>query len=161
MAPWLGGLLFDEVRGRVSESMGHELAPLGIQVTAIEPGGFRTNFLDDSSFVTAQATIEDYTTTAGATRQWAKQTNYAQAGDPVKAAKVIVDLAGRKSLPERISSARTASRPSPRSSRAPHVIRPTGGRSRPLPVTTPDGHDHTTPAGRPCRELRRGATCSP
>jgi len=86
----------------LSESMGHELAPLGIQVTAIEPGAFRTNFLDDSSLVTAEARIEDYTGTVGATRQWAEQTNYAQAGDPVKAAKVIVDLAGRKSLPERI-----------------------------------------------------------
>jgi NAD(P)-dependent dehydrogenase (short-subunit alcohol dehydrogenase family) len=41
-------------------------------------------------------------TTAGATRQWAKQTNYAQPGDPVKAATVIVDLAGRENLPERI-----------------------------------------------------------
>jgi hypothetical protein len=86
----------------LGESLGHELAPLGIQVTAVEPGGFRTNFLDDSSLITAQATIEDYAGTAGATRQWAKQTNYAQAGDPVKAAKVIVDLAGQESLPERI-----------------------------------------------------------
>jgi NAD(P)-dependent dehydrogenase (short-subunit alcohol dehydrogenase family) len=82
--------------------MRHELAPLGIQVTAIEPGGFRTNFLDDSSLRTAEATIEDYTGTAGATRHWAKQTSYAQPGDPVKAATVIVDLAGRESLPERI-----------------------------------------------------------
>jgi NAD(P)-dependent dehydrogenase (short-subunit alcohol dehydrogenase family) len=63
----------------LSESMGHELAPLGIQVTAIEPGGFRTNFLDESSLATAGATIEDYTGTAGATRQWAKETNHAQA----------------------------------------------------------------------------------
>jgi NAD(P)-dependent dehydrogenase (short-subunit alcohol dehydrogenase family) len=86
----------------LSESLGHELAPLGIQVTAIEPGGFRTNFLDDSSLVTAQATIGDYAGTAGATRQWAQQTNYAQPGDPAKAAKVIVDLARRESLPERI-----------------------------------------------------------
>jgi NAD(P)-dependent dehydrogenase (short-subunit alcohol dehydrogenase family) len=86
----------------LSESMGHELAPLGIQVTAIEPGAFRTNFLDDSSLAMAEATIEDYTGTAGATRQWAKETNHAQAGDPVKAAKVIADLAGRGSLPERI-----------------------------------------------------------
>jgi NAD(P)-dependent dehydrogenase (short-subunit alcohol dehydrogenase family) len=86
----------------LSESLGHELAPLGIQVTAVEPGAFRTNFLDDSSLSTAQATISDYVGTAGATRQWAKQTNYAQAGDPVKAAKVIVDLAGQESLPERI-----------------------------------------------------------
>jgi NAD(P)-dependent dehydrogenase (short-subunit alcohol dehydrogenase family) len=86
----------------LSESMGRELAPLGIQVTAIEPGAFRTNFLDESSLKTAEARIEDYTGTAGATRQWAKETNHYQAGDPVKAAKVIVDLAGRKSLPERI-----------------------------------------------------------
>lgn len=86
----------------LSESLGHELAPLGIPVTAIEPGGFRTNFLDDSSLVTAQATIEDYAGTAGATCQWAEKTNHAQAGDRVKAAKVIVDLADRTSLPERI-----------------------------------------------------------
>src|ERR1700730_13627142 len=64
----------------LSESMGHELAPLGIQVTAIEPGAFRTNFLDDSSLVTAEARIEDYTGTAGAIRQWAEQTKHAQAG---------------------------------------------------------------------------------
>jgi NAD(P)-dependent dehydrogenase (short-subunit alcohol dehydrogenase family) len=86
----------------LTESMRHELAPLGIQVTAIEPGGFRTNFLDDSSLLTAQAAIGDYAATAGATRQWAKQTNYAQPGDPVRAATVIVDLAGCASLPERI-----------------------------------------------------------
>lgn len=52
----------------LSESMGYELAPLGIQVTAIEPGAFRTNFLDGSSLLTAEARIEDYTGTAGATR---------------------------------------------------------------------------------------------
>jgi NAD(P)-dependent dehydrogenase (short-subunit alcohol dehydrogenase family) len=86
----------------LSESIRHELVPLGIQVTAIEPGAFRTNFLDASSLLTAEARIQDYTPTAGAARQWAEQANYAQAGDPVKAAKVIVDLAGRESLPERI-----------------------------------------------------------
>jgi NAD(P)-dependent dehydrogenase (short-subunit alcohol dehydrogenase family) len=86
----------------LTESMGQELAPLGIQVTAIEPGGFRTNFLDDSSLATARARIDDYAATASAARQWAKQTNHAQPGDPAKAAQVIVDLACRKSLPERI-----------------------------------------------------------
>jgi hypothetical protein len=98
-----GGLLRDEVRGRGPQrEHGYELAPLGIQVTAIEPGAFRTNFLDGSSLLTAEVRIEDYAGTAGASRQWAKQTSYAQAGDPVKAAKVIVGLAGRESLPERI-----------------------------------------------------------
>jgi NAD(P)-dependent dehydrogenase (short-subunit alcohol dehydrogenase family) len=86
----------------LSESLRYELAPLGIQVTAIEPGAFRTNFLDGSSLVTAAARIEDYTATAGATRQWAEQASYAQAGDPVKAAKVMVGLPDRENLPERI-----------------------------------------------------------
>jgi hypothetical protein len=99
----LGGLLLGEVRGRgpqrepwartgAARHPGH----------AVEPGAFRTNFLDESSLITAQATIEDYAGTAGTIRQWAKQTNHAQAGDPVKAAKVIVDLAHLESLPERI-----------------------------------------------------------
>jgi hypothetical protein len=46
--------------------------------------------------------IEDCAGTAGATREWARQTNHAQVGDPVKAAKVIVDLVGCGTLPERI-----------------------------------------------------------
>jgi NAD(P)-dependent dehydrogenase (short-subunit alcohol dehydrogenase family) len=86
----------------LTESLRHELEPLGIQATAIEPGGFRTNFLDDSSLVTAAGTIDDYAETAGATRNWAQVTNYAQPGDPAKAAQVILDLAGRSDLPERI-----------------------------------------------------------
>jgi NAD(P)-dependent dehydrogenase (short-subunit alcohol dehydrogenase family) len=86
----------------LSESLRYELAPLGIQVTVIEPGAFRTNFLDGTSLVTTEARIEDYAGTAGATRHWAEQANHAQPGDPVKAAKVIVDLAAQESLPERI-----------------------------------------------------------
>ena len=86
----------------LSESLRYELAPLGIQVTVIEPGAFRTNFLDGTSLVTAEARIEEYAGTAGATRLWAERANHAQPGDPVKAAKVIVDLAARESLPERI-----------------------------------------------------------
>jgi NAD(P)-dependent dehydrogenase (short-subunit alcohol dehydrogenase family) len=124
----------------LSESLGHQLAPLGIQVTAVEPGGFRTNFLDDSSLITAQATIEDYAGTAGATRQWAKQANYAQAGDPVKAAKAIVDLAGQESLPERIQLGEDCFTAVASSSRAPPVTRSAGGKSRSPPVTAPDGH---------------------
>jgi NAD(P)-dependent dehydrogenase (short-subunit alcohol dehydrogenase family) len=86
----------------LTESLRHELEPLGIQATAIEPGGFRTNFLDDSSLVTAARTIDEYAQTAGAIQRWAQDTNYAQPGDPAKAAQVILDLAQRTDLPERI-----------------------------------------------------------
>jgi len=86
----------------LSEAMTHELAPLGIKSVAIEPGPFRTNFLDGSSLSVAEAHLDDYSATAGAARSWAADTNYGQEGDPVKAAKIIVDLASYDKLPERI-----------------------------------------------------------
>jgi NAD(P)-dependent dehydrogenase (short-subunit alcohol dehydrogenase family) len=86
----------------LSEAMTHELAPLGIRSVAIEPGPFRTNFLDGSSLAFADTVIEDYADTSGAARSWATDTNYGQQGDPVKAAKIIVGLADREDLPVRI-----------------------------------------------------------
>jgi NAD(P)-dependent dehydrogenase (short-subunit alcohol dehydrogenase family) len=86
----------------LSEAMTHELAPLGIRSVAIEPGPFRTNFLDGSSLAIAHTEIDDYASTGGAARTWATDSNYGQQGDPLKAAKVIVDLADRDDLPERI-----------------------------------------------------------
>ena len=86
----------------LSEALTHELAPLGIRSIAVEPGPFRTNFLDGSSLSVAESQLDDYSATAGAARTWATDTNYDQDGDPVKAAKIIVDLAGRDELPERI-----------------------------------------------------------
>jgi NAD(P)-dependent dehydrogenase (short-subunit alcohol dehydrogenase family) len=86
----------------LSEAMTHELVPLGIKSVAIEPGPFRTNFLDGSSLSLAEAHLDDYSATAGAARNWATDTNYGQEGDPVKAAKIIVDLASYDELPERI-----------------------------------------------------------
>jgi NAD(P)-dependent dehydrogenase (short-subunit alcohol dehydrogenase family) len=86
----------------LSEAMTHELAPLGIKSVAIEPGPFRTNFLDGSSLSVVRTRIDEYSATAGAARDWATDSNYGQDGDPVKAAKIIVDLADRDELPERI-----------------------------------------------------------
>jgi NAD(P)-dependent dehydrogenase (short-subunit alcohol dehydrogenase family) len=86
----------------VSEALRHEVRPLGIEVTAIEPGGFRTDFLDGSSLGRSATLIEDYLPTVGAMRQWADESNFAQPGDPAKAAAVIVALADRAELPERL-----------------------------------------------------------
>jgi NAD(P)-dependent dehydrogenase (short-subunit alcohol dehydrogenase family) len=91
-----------------SEAMTHELAPLGIRAVAIEPGPFRTGFLADSSLQLARTEIEDYADSGGAARQWAVDNNNAQEGDPVKAAKVIVDLADAPELPQRIQLGTTA-----------------------------------------------------
>src|SRR6476646_12291469 len=93
----------------LSEAMTHELAPLGIKSVAIEPGPFRTNFLDGSSLSVAEAHVDDYSAPAGAARSWATDTNYGQDGDPIKAAKIIVDLASYDELPEQFSLAPTPS----------------------------------------------------
>lgn len=86
----------------LSEAMRLELAPLGITVVAVEPGPFRTDFLDGSSLHIAEKQIDDYEASGGAARVWATDNNQAQAGDPRKAAEIIVDLAGRDDVPERI-----------------------------------------------------------
>ena len=86
----------------ISEAMRLELAPLGIAVVAVEPGPFRTDFLDGSSLHIAEKQIADYAGSGGAARAWATDNNQAQNGDPVKAAEIIVGLSGRDDLPERI-----------------------------------------------------------
>ncbi len=86
----------------ISEALKAELAPLGIGVIAIEPGGFRTDALDTSSLAAATLVIDDYADTAGQTRKIAAAANHSQPGDPARAAAVIVDLEHANPLPARI-----------------------------------------------------------
>ncbi|MET9876786.1 oxidoreductase [Actinacidiphila glaucinigra] len=86
----------------VTESLRLELAPLGIQATAVEPGPFRTDFLDSSSLHRTERVIEDYQASAGGMRAWADDSNHAQDGDPVKAAAAIITVADAQEMPARI-----------------------------------------------------------
>ncbi|NKZ10795.1 SDR family NAD(P)-dependent oxidoreductase [Mycolicibacterium septicum DSM 44393] len=86
----------------LNESLRAELGPLGIYSTAIEPGAFRTDFLDSSSLMTSPTVIHDYETSAG-TRKWSIDSNHAQVGDPVKAASIIVDIAHLDVPPVRLA----------------------------------------------------------
>ena len=73
----------------MSGSLRNELKPLGINVTAIEPGGFRTDFAGRSLTQSATA-IGDYADTAGKRRKEHDTAHGTQPGDPDKAAKAIL-----------------------------------------------------------------------
>jgi NAD(P)-dependent dehydrogenase (short-subunit alcohol dehydrogenase family) len=83
----------------ITEALAKELAPLGIFATTVEPGYFRTNFLDGASLVRSEKVIEDYAKTAGAMRENAAKVSYNQPGDPVKLAAAIVRLAASPKPP--------------------------------------------------------------
>ena len=83
----------------ITETMAQELAPLGIHASVVEPGFFRTNFLDHSSLNQASRVIDDYAETVGKMREFATQVNHKQPGDPVKLAKAIVRLAASSKPP--------------------------------------------------------------
>ena len=73
-----------------SEALAQEVAPLGIKVTLVEPGPFRTQFAS-KGLPEAKRVIYEYAETAGAFRNTLKGVHGKQEGDPKKAAKVIVE----------------------------------------------------------------------
>jgi NAD(P)-dependent dehydrogenase (short-subunit alcohol dehydrogenase family) len=73
----------------LSGALRGELAPLGISVTVVEPGAFRTDFAGRS--LTQSATvIDDYAATAGQRRKENDTMHGNQAGDPAKAGTAII-----------------------------------------------------------------------
>jgi len=86
----------------LSESLHAELRPLGIHVTILEPGAFRTDFLDVSSLHRTAEVIDDYNGTAGVTRRQVEVKNHDQPGDPAKAAAAIIAIATTAEPPLRM-----------------------------------------------------------
>ncbi|HIJ78797.1 MAG: oxidoreductase [Desulfobulbaceae bacterium] len=83
----------------ITESMAFELLPLGIHVTAVEPGFFRTDFLDISSLTVTGKIIADYDDTAGEMRRQMVLTNKKQPGSAAKLAQALIALANCETPP--------------------------------------------------------------
>ena len=78
-----------------------ELAPLGIAVAVVEPGYFRTGFLNDGAQVKSQKRMQEYDETAvGDVRKMLESANNNQPGDVVKGCKVLVDVLTRSGAAE-------------------------------------------------------------
>jgi len=83
-----------------SEVLAKEVGPLGIKVTIIEPGGFRTDFAGSSTII--KAGRPEYDSTVGAVARFQRSFNGVQPGDPDKAAAVVLKLASMSEPPLRL-----------------------------------------------------------
>jgi NAD(P)-dependent dehydrogenase (short-subunit alcohol dehydrogenase family) len=90
----------------LSESLYKETAPLGIKVTLIEPGPFRTDWAGRSSVVAAD--IDDYAETAGIRKKTIQGYSGTQDGDPYKAALAMIKVVESENPPLRLPLGVTA-----------------------------------------------------
>lgn len=86
----------------ISESLSGELADIGIKVTIVEPGAFRTKFNDGALDVAKDRMPDVYPTTDGFLG-WLKENDGKQPGDPQKAALAIIKVAESNSPPLRLA----------------------------------------------------------
>ncbi|WP_324019944.1 SDR family NAD(P)-dependent oxidoreductase [Pantoea sp. JZ29] len=82
----------------ISETLGKELAPFNVKVTAVAPGSFRTDWAGRSMSRSAR-TLPDYDTLFDPIRQARQEKSGNQPGDPVKAAQAILTLIESQSPP--------------------------------------------------------------
>lgn len=86
----------------ISEALAQEVKPFGINVTIIEPGYVRTNFLNTSSLITSANPIEEYTSIREGVRAHQNDIPGNQPGDPEKVAELIIKVTQNPEPPLRL-----------------------------------------------------------
>src|ERR1700722_9975014 len=77
-----------------------EIAPFGVKVMVVEPSGFRTDWAGAS--MTVHRIPEAYAPTVGAMNSRVRQSSEGAAGDPTRAAEILVRVAKRRDIPEHL-----------------------------------------------------------
>ena len=83
-----------------------ETAPFGVKVLVVEPSGFRTDWAGASMVV--HDAPDTYAETVGAMNARIRQSTGGPAGDPVRAAEILVRVAKRHDIPEHLPLGVTA-----------------------------------------------------
>lgn len=86
----------------LSEALAKEVADLGIKVTIVEPGAFRTDF-NGRSLAVPENLIEDYAPITGEFLKWLEQMDGNQPGDPDKAAAAMIQVVESDNPPLRLA----------------------------------------------------------
>lgn len=84
-----------------TEALHHEIKHLGVRVTLIEPGAFRTEFAS-SAAMKSELQIDDYTPLVSGMEEYYKTQNGQQMGDPIKGMNVVIDMVESDMAPVRL-----------------------------------------------------------
>jgi NAD(P)-dependent dehydrogenase (short-subunit alcohol dehydrogenase family) len=91
-----------------SEALAQEVAAFGILVTIVQPGAFRTDFLDGQSMRTGSqplaAPAADYAAQSAQVAEGFDARNHQQPGDPARLAEVLLQLAAHPAPPLRLAA---------------------------------------------------------
>jgi NAD(P)-dependent dehydrogenase (short-subunit alcohol dehydrogenase family) len=99
-----------------SEVLNSEVAPLGIKVTIVEPGAFRTEW--GGASMRLVDVHPDYATSVGRVHDYRREVDGLQPGDPARAAQVLLDVVAAEEPPLRLLLGSDAVQLAERSSRA-------------------------------------------
>jgi NAD(P)-dependent dehydrogenase (short-subunit alcohol dehydrogenase family) len=83
-----------------SEVLNNEVKPLGIKVTIVEPGPFRTDW--GGSSMSFHPVTEDYEPTVGKMNTFRQETDGTWPGDPARAARILIDVVNHPNPPLRL-----------------------------------------------------------
>jgi NAD(P)-dependent dehydrogenase (short-subunit alcohol dehydrogenase family) len=91
----------EELLAGFSDALAMEVAPFGVKICTLEPGGIRTNYAR-RALQNAPDLLPDYEASVGSILKLLRSSQGRSEGDPRKIADVIVQLANSDELPLRL-----------------------------------------------------------